>query len=251
MSRNTSSRQCFPAPLRCQSMRGYKLGIGFVLSLIIPLWAHPQVTTTRVIQTDDAILEHTIRGFDIASGSAPEVFGELARDASIPAGIIKARQPERETRFRFAMPSGTSIRDALNYIVSIDRRYSWSLSRGVLNLTPATDKFPLLEVSVTRFDSGDATTVSDAGNRVFQLIEVQTTMRSLGIAEEFTQIGPTLFAKDRSAPQQPRKKISVQLANTPVRGILNAIVSSAGNALWTYEEYDSQGKHFYRISFTE
>jgi hypothetical protein len=232
-------------------MRGHKLGIGFVLSLMIPPWACPQITPTQVIQTDDAILEHTVRGFDIASGSAPEVFRELALDASIPAGVVKARQAGHETRFRFAMPSGTTIRDALNYIVSIDRRYSWSLSKGVLNLTPAKDKFPLLEVSVTRFDSGDATTVSDACTRVFQLAEVQTTVRSLGIEEDFIELGPTLFAKDRSAPQQPPKKISVQLVNTPVRGILNAIVSSAGKALWTYEEYDSQGRHFYKIGFTE
>lgn len=232
-------------------MRGHKLGIGFVLLLMTPLGAHPQITPPRVIQTDDAILERTISGFDVASGSAPEVFEQLALDASIPAGVIMARQPGRETRFRFAMPSGASIRDALNYIVSIDRRYSWSLSKGVLNLAPTSDKFPLLEVSVTRFDSGDATTVSDAGNRVFQLTEVQTMIRSLGIAADFAQLGPTLFAKDRSAPQQPRKKISVQLVSTPVRDILNAIVSSAGYALWTYEEYDSHGKKFYRISFTQ
>jgi hypothetical protein len=203
-------------------------------------------------ETESAeILERPLR-HEIAGRSAPDVFQQLAVQESIPAGVVKARHHRIHGQEpAIEIPAGLTVRRALNELVRTDPTYMWSLSHGVLNLTPRGDRFPLLDFSVARFDSGRATTISDACTRAFQLPDVRKQIQELHLDQEPISFGPSLLAKDSTASRSAQKVIAVRVANTSLRNILNAVVSSAGRGVWVYEEHDRQTHHTYRLDFID
>src|SRR5437763_6562730 len=72
---------------------------------------------------------------ELSDTSATGAFAHILRYAKLSGGVVRVIDCEAETKYSFTV-AGLTIKEALNYIVSIDKNYTWKLDGDIVNVFP-------------------------------------------------------------------------------------------------------------------
>jgi hypothetical protein len=180
-------------------------------------------------------------------GSIEAAFGAALLRARVPGGVASVSGCAGEITYEFPGRE-TSLRDALDKIVSTSRSARWQIDSGVVNLVPVKDMPALLDLPVVKFSLERVKTPREALLYLFDLPEVRERIAQLHLQELTANLG----LSDLQRPGSPPAIVSefrVHCENTTLRGALNAIARAHGFAVWSYTERHCGGRNEFRMEF--
>lgn len=200
---------------------------------------------SRGAMSDD-ILSRRVEGIDLENTTLINATTRTLRRADLPGGIAIVESCSRDINYSFA-PSGLTLRDVLDSIVSRDSRYRWQIEEGVVNIIPVTREPELLNTRLARF-SVERVTVNEAVSRLFAIPEVRSRMIELNLNQRSRQVGFGNLDRPGETPVSTTPLYTVNQANVTVREALNAIARAHGSAVWAYTEHRC-GTNAFSIDF--
>lgn len=153
----------------------------------------------------------SVRGDDI---------DDFCRIQNIPCGVEEIRcndiQPAYEPKNQILVHfMKSTLREALNHILSQHPQYEWTKRNGVINLEPRKRVYPdFLSIRLPKLSIHGATT-NKAMDIVFKQAGIETTMMGPG--------HPRIFVE-----------INLDAVNITVRDALNAIAKMDGQVMWDF-----------------
>jgi hypothetical protein len=170
-------------------------------------------------------------------------------EAQVPGGVVTILNCNRAAKHTLT-PTGSSLRDVLNSVVSVEPQYKWQVKAGVVNVVPAAGGPSLLNLRIGQFKVDNAQTIYEALNQLFAMPEVQARMTELKMRRGMTQLGimPAQLGADGEAVANSQS-ISIERQNITLAEALNAIVSAHGKAVWSYTEQHCDGQNEFSIDF--
>lgn len=194
----------------------------------------------RTSSTDETLGRPMQDSDEHLSTTAQRFIRDLS-EVSAPGGLVQVLRCEAETSKPTPEQRGVSLREALDALVSLDRRYRWQVDDGVINLLPASDEPALLATQVPRFSVKKVLSAREALGQLLALDEIKSAMEELGLKS-----GIALFV----SPGSPHPKaFSVRVKDVTLRQALNAIARAQGTAIWEYIETHCQGRNEVVIRF--
>jgi hypothetical protein len=223
-----------------------KVGVGLAVLLEILLLGYPSHLAGTMQENN--VLDRQVRMARSEEKTTRDAFMTILASSSTPGGIVLLSGCEPSTKYKFA-PLNTSLRDALNALVSADSLSRWDLKDGVVNVVPVHRIPALLKVRIAEFDTRNAATISDALHQLLALPEVEARIAKLHLNELQAEPGLTDLKKPGSANKGQEERLDVHGRNVTLRGALNALVHAHGYAVWSYTERRCNGKNDFRIEF--
>lgn len=217
-----------------------------VLSLYVTLgvigWAKPPAQSFDATDSLDQPVHLSEPMQDVTTERA---FATVLFDTGMSGGIVElgschapAVQLPPVHSFVF---SGLTVRQALDLIVTDDRKYRWDSNDRVANLLPVDGIPEVLKITVPHFEIKPDDSVVAAGARLFQTSEVK---QALAHDRLIRRRGLELIIG--GAP--PKIGHRIQMENATVMEILNAIAASSKYpAVWQYTERQGQCQGTYAL----
>lgn len=200
------------APAGAQKIRKAKMPSEDVLSRRLPRTALHAVTIARA-------------------------FWDVTQRVGVPGGLVSIEGRPEELKVDLVIPKGTTLRQALNQIVSHGVGLKWKLADGVVDLFPpwSTSAMEMMNVRIARFDLPDVSNFYLAGQELIDQPEVRRKARALGFQPIVSCCGLTGVYY---GPGQPRPHaIPVHLKNVTLLQVLNAVMRARKHvSFWLYQE---------------
>jgi hypothetical protein len=207
--------------------------------VLLTIGVFPQAN--RSSSTTDEILGRPMQDTDEHLSTTAQRFIRDLSGVSAPGGLVQVFTCEADTSKPTPEQLGASLREALDALVSLDRRYRWQVDDGVINLLPASDQPALLGTQIARFSAKKVLSAREALSHLLALDEMKSAMEKLGL-----KAGIALFV----SPGSPHPKaFSVSVKDVTLRQALNAIARAQGTAIWEYIETHCQGRNEVVIRF--
>jgi hypothetical protein len=167
--------------------------------------------------------------------------------AGVPGGIATLTQCGEDAKYMFA-PTGATLKDVLNGIVSTNPEYTWQLNHGVVNVFPLNGEPALLQQNVRSLDVREAVSIHEIVRQVLSRPELQKRIAQLHLSEGYKRIGMSDLKRPGSiGATEPR--YSLRLKNVTLREALNAIAVAHGKAVWEYRERHCNGGAEFQLQF--
>jgi hypothetical protein len=190
-------------------------------------------------KSDEVFLQREVKA-NLSSVTTDEALFAVLQDARLSGGLGTIYQCSQSVRSQLT-PSGSSVRDALDAIVSTDPQYKWQIKDGVINVV-SRNEIPFLELRIAEFVL-PSSTIDEALGQLLAMDEVKRGEVELGI-------GPQLLRGKIGYPDTRKlgRKRSVKYENITVREALNAIVRANGPARWVYTQGSCDGRNWFEIT---
>lgn len=195
---------------------------------------------TRTLPNPKEMLERRLPNYEQETVRPENALVGLLSFAQIPAGMVMVANCAFDMNTVNWNPSGLTVRQALDLLVSEAPRYRWEDDGGVINFLPAGDIPPLLNVKIPRFE-GHFSAPEEALTEIQVLPELRKSMSGLDV-----KWGANIYVKPLS--RHPRN-FTLQLKDVTLREALNIIARGDGRAVWTYVETRCDGKDEVVINF--
>jgi hypothetical protein len=170
------------------------------------------------------------------TGTATFLFKQALEAAKAPGGIVSASSCSDPTRLELSSLPQT-LRDALDAITTVDRRYQWEISDSVINLIPNVGVPAFLNLHIARFEERNIDTVDEALKRLLSTPEMQRGIAGLNSSSRLLRGKLGYFEQPKTHTSKAAQGFTIIRKNTTVREVLNAIASTHGHAVWSYTEY--------------
>jgi hypothetical protein len=138
------------------------------------------------------------------------------------------------------VPKTLKLKDILDGIVAVEPRYRWEIEDGAVNLMPV-EEYKMLNVRISEFKMESAT-ILEMLEALKQNPEFKRGLAELKLYEPppaTDDAGGFVFIIGGGKPVEPKKRFSVYRRGATVRQLLNEIVHSEGDAIWSYRERQS------------
>jgi hypothetical protein len=168
--------------------------------------------------------------------------------AHVPGGIVTVANCGEEAKYKLVQ-SSTSLRGALDSLVSVAPLNRWRLEKGVVNLIPDQNEPALLNLRIAEFKVKNASNIQDVVHQLLMLPEVQRRLTELHLSEGRTEPGLTDLQRPGSGTGEVRQAFNVHCTNVTLRSALNIIVRTHGYAVWAYTERRCNDRNEFRIDF--
>jgi len=174
-----------------------------------------------------SIFLDVLRGTGVNGG-----FAEIAACSNLSQGDLKLKQ-------------GTTIREAMDALVSANPTYKWELQDGVVILMPQGG-VPLLDTKIGKFhvDASDSET-SAVIEEMLRSPEVRSRAVQLDLKLGLGQGGPGVYV-EHPAPH-PTVRFQYDWENFSLLEGLSRSVRTSPKAVWIYRETDCGKDKTYRV----
>lgn len=206
---------------------------------LLTIGVFPQAN--RGSSTADEVLGRPVPDNDDHSSTTAQTFIRALSGVSAPGGLVQVFACEADASKPAPQQRGASLGQALDALVSLDRRYRWHVDDGVINLLPASDEPALLRTQIARFSPRKVFSAREALSRLLTLDEIKGAMEELGL-----KAGIAVFVSPGS--RHP-KAFSLSLMDVTLRQALNAIARAQGTGIWEYIETHCRGRNEVVIRF--
>jgi hypothetical protein len=168
--------------------------------------------------------------------------------AGVPGGIASNSTCGAEETYDF-VPSGRALPDVLGSIVSAEPRYRWYVDHDVANLIYSSGEPTLLDVVISEFSFDRSMTEDEVVQRLLETPDVREGIIKLRLVSQPAEIGLRSLARPGSPTPQGTDGPTIHLQNITVRGALNTIAATHGNAVWRYDEKHCKSPTGFSINF--
>lgn len=190
----------------------------------------------RPQSNDDELLDRRVSEFEVVDPTSVVLTG-LASRSQVPIGMEKVPETNGPAKTIGVMADGDTIRTILDLVLAKDPQYVWQRANSVINVFPKHDKDPLLETMVARFQVNN---VNKQG--AIELLknspEVKTVLTASALRENTLHLLP-----GPDGDSLPR--FSLELENSSVRDILNAIMLASNRTSWVFARNGPRNEFFY------
>jgi hypothetical protein len=164
----------------------------------------------------------------------------------IPAGLeIPAADEGNKTPITFD-PSGINLTSVFDSLVAQRPVYAWSFEDGVYDVYPRQQADALSQLSVANFVLTNNTR-EEAREAIFNLPEVRDWL-----SRHRAVRGALLLAESRlitpGVPPPAPKRVSLTLANVPLRIVLNQVIKEFGRPEWIISHRPRTGEYTEEVS---
>jgi hypothetical protein len=209
-------------------MNGVVRAIILLSLLLLPVNIPAQVSSP----SSDGILERPVRQWLVdREDSLINLVTRSLATTKTPGGVIILSSVSVKSR-RKLNASGLMLRDVLNAIVEAEPRYRWEITDGVINFIPVDENPALLDTVIPEFRQED-TTARTMLSALEEVPEIQRRAETLGFDD--------IRLRKYDGPVSSNK-FSIHCRSLTLRGVLNEIVRQHGNAVWSYTEYECDGR---------
>lgn len=217
------------------------------LSLVLVFGLTPQAPTgkSNINVLDRAVVLKDLRGTSVDAVAA------LLAEGETPGEIVSiygnCSQPSERV---FSSRSGVTLREALDYVSTVDRARRWNYRDGVIvigsDAAPGTILGTILgELAIKADDS-----LSLSTQKLLQSKEVRDRVKKAGLLELNTPLGLSELRKlDEAHVHRPRSVESIHLGGKTLEQALNILASARGKAAWHYEQFGCGQKISFRVSW--
>ncbi|SRR6266481_163726 len=212
--------------------------------LLVAIAGIPTVIPNMSLQNDAPDpLSKMVQVHESQDSSSSALFTNTLSSAHLPGGVVAVTDCVSPDETKFSIPAlTTSLKDALNSITALDKRYRWEMQHGAVNLLPAAGEPELLKARIQDFKIDESKiTVLFASGILLQNSDVKRAAVRLGLKRDDveTYIGAI----------SPGTEIKLHLQDVTVREALNAIANAHGHAIWRYSESHCDGKNIFAITW--
>lgn len=218
--------------------------------LIIMLSSVALGQTHRISKStrSEDILKRPVLGTNLNRVTLTSVLREAFAIATVSGGIVSMKNCNEEIRYSL-MPSGSSLRDLLDAVVTADHRYKWEINESVVNLVPRAGGPQLLDQHISSFEVRNVETLDYALDQLLALPEVRKRMTELNLTEGIRGVGGTLGYLKGNGNDSDNPGFTINCKDVTLREALNTIVSAYGRAVWYYSERVRNEQNEFSIEF--
>lgn len=188
---------------------------------------------------------------DLGAVSTRDGFTAALRMMRKPGGVVTVRSGDCEVESRkfFTLPGGFPLDHALDALVGIESNSFWVLNNGAINLIPAQGLPPIMQVRVPDFEWDTSDFVRRTMDRLFLSGPVRTFLegaeRERGIISIVQPSKPPRIINGVAVPENPGERHVIR--EQRLIDLLNSIVASYGDGVWSYQEWSCGGKKYFQI----
>lgn len=179
--------------------------------------------------------------------TAVNAFVTALRTAGVPGGIAAVSQCGDDRQYVFSA-SGPTLEDVLRNIESTDRRYTWNIINGLVNILPVEGDPSLLKLRIKKLHINNVSSIDEAANQLFSAQQVRNEALKLRLTPGLTRIGMSDL-KRVEATQPAAQQHDLTISDLTVRESLSAISRANGKAVWEYRERHCNGKAEFQVQF--
>jgi hypothetical protein len=196
----------------------------------------------------EEVLGRQVKEVDLNNVSLVNAVTRTLHAAHVPGGIaigaVCGDQP-----IYLLNPSGPTLANALDSIVSASPQYRWFVRRGVVNVLPTSGNPPLLDLRITRFKTITPLTVEEMVGQLLTMAVVREAIVQLDLVAGGGEIGISELRRPGFDIDQKSNRITLDCRNATVVEVLNAIAQAHGSAVWEYREQNCGGRNQFSIRF--
>jgi len=136
----------------------------------------------------EEILARQLKEVDLDNVTLVNALTRTLSAAQVPGGIVITTICGDQPKY-VVTPSGPTLGDALNSIVTVAPQYRWYVQKGVVNLTPASGNPPLLDLRIAEFKVTGPRTVEETVGQLLKMPKVQEGIARLNLVSGGGHIG--------------------------------------------------------------
>jgi hypothetical protein len=190
----------------------------FFLVLIASCFAQNQ----HPLQTDARL-----PGLDLDNASPWAAVAKILRYAKIPGGVVRVMSCGEIAKSSFNV-AGMTVPEALNYVLSFDKAYTWKFQDGAINVFPTAAVPDLLTVQINKLVVTDGNVLASAvTSTLLADPQVKTRAAELKLKRAVQSFGLQTVGEPT---------IRIDLHEVSVQQALNSIALKHGTAVWQYTE---------------
>jgi hypothetical protein len=184
-------------------------------------------------------------------GTSVDAVAALLAQTEIPGEVVSiysdCKQPSEKV---FSSPAGATLRQALDYVSTVDSARSWTYRNGVIVFGPSPAPKTILDTTLGEVTVKLGDTLSLSTQSLLQSKEVQAGIKRTGLAELNTPLGLSAVRRVEAPHVAPAHSAeSVQLRGKTLEQALNFLASTRRNAAWHYEQFGCGQKTTFRVSW--
>ena len=230
------------------TMRNPFVKIGLILTLLVsPLIARCPVDMGA---GDSPILDLPLTHDIDFSGTPAGALEEVLRGTQIAGGVTQQFQGcSTDYPIRLKTKKGTTVRVAMDNLVTNNPDYQWRVLDHVVTLAPRSGFPALLATRLHSYtlQSTDNWAPSASLATVFRVSEVRKRAAELRLRPgEAT--GNGLGGVELRPTPKSHRAITINLKDVSVQDVLNSVVKSYGNAIWIYTEIECNGDKTFTVN---
>jgi hypothetical protein len=177
------------------------------------------------------VLSRKITNLNLTDATLMETLGTLSIDYGVPIGFELSTTEKYEPKVNLHFTDAT-LRDVLKAIAGQEPDYRWEERGGVINFTPvkSPDAFlgKLLNTRVRRFTVGKGHTKFEIRDAITELPEVRSLL-------EANKMQALNFYYASGSKPISFKEGELDVSDTDVRGVLNAVVTNGRSKMWVVQ----------------
>jgi len=229
-------------------MKQYKAVTVSIMSLILGIMMCAQGVRSSEGNSDQQLLDRQV-ATHLSGLTTTDALVRVLSVAGVPGGVVRKSRCDAPPKYRLS-PAGSSLRDALEAIVSNDPQYKWQIEDGVVNLLYRNTNPTFLNLRIARFNAKNVRTVNEALDLLLRTPEVQNGVARLHIGTQLFRGGLGYYGLPSGNRGDNNQKFTVDLKNVTLREALNAIARAHGRAIWAYTQGDCNGRKFFSLDFS-
>jgi hypothetical protein len=217
----------------------------FFLFLICDLSLQAQKGTENTDALDRAVTIKNLRG------TSADAVSTLLVEAEVPGGVVSVYDNcARPTEHVFSSPPAATLRQALDYVSTVDHARTWAYRDGVIIVGSGPTSNTILgtvlgEVTIEPTDS-----LSLATQKLLESKEMKDKIRRAGLVELNTPLGLYAVRRADTIPSSlAHSSKAIQTRGKTLEQALNVLASSNGMAAWHYEQFGCAKKTSFRVSW--
>ncbi|MGH9897978.1 MAG: hypothetical protein ACRD4L_03895, partial [Pyrinomonadaceae bacterium] len=144
------------------------------ITLLVAITIFTTVIFSYAVQNQnraDQVLLDRQADRDLNDLTTVEALIRVLHTTGVPGGIEEITGCDQSVKFLLTS-AGSSLRDALESIVSVNPKYKWEISRGVINLVYRNSGPPFLDLPVDKFEVVDVN-IDEAVDYLLKMPEVK------------------------------------------------------------------------------
>jgi hypothetical protein len=192
------------------------------------------------------VLESSIGNQNFAGLTITDALVRSLTMASVPGGIVINQDCNEPARPSFER-SATTLRSALDQIVSADRSHRWIFRKGTVNLLSAKQSPSLLDLQIAKFEVENVPTARDAVNQLVAMSEVQRRAHELGLSSGYIRLGINNLNPAGAGQNNYSRKLAIRVRGVTLLEALNEIVRVNGGGVWAYTERHCRGRNEFSV----
>jgi len=175
----------------------------------------------------------------------PNAFGQALYNSGLSGGVVTLTKGCEVAAKDFHVPAGMQLSSALDALAVTDGGHRWSLEKGAVLLLPTEGVPKLLQTRIRSIRIRDRNNLNLAASQLLQANEVRDAAFALALTELSPEIGFQKLTKSPSVIQEN----PLDFANISLLDALNTLASGHTNAIWSYAEFNCNGRKTARLDF--